>query len=238
MWVQDRFKDFVSDQREFFDALISEDWHTYYSPDWDEARRYEVAALFQHVRPATILDIGCGCGFHDREMAKLPFVESVTAIDYSPKSIEAANIYYPHPKVSRFVADLRELEGKNFDLVVSWQVFEHLDNPHAYYKSASRLLPPGGKLAIFTPNRLRLSNFLRILKRQPIQYCDPQHFKEYVPDELFAMGKDHGFEALKCFSYNLSGTSLINRLSMRTKIKLGSLLPKIADAFCVIMKKS
>ena len=31
MPVQDRYQTFVEDQREFFDALITEDWETYFS---------------------------------------------------------------------------------------------------------------------------------------------------------------------------------------------------------------
>ena len=91
MAVHDRYREFVPDQRDFFDALVVEDWAAYFSLEWDETRRFEVHSLFERVQPSTILDIGCGCGFHDREMAQFPFVKKVTGIDYSAKSIEMAN---------------------------------------------------------------------------------------------------------------------------------------------------
>ncbi|WP_337996696.1 class I SAM-dependent methyltransferase [Oleispirillum naphthae] len=234
MPVQDRFQSYVEDQREFFDALISEDWESYRSDDWDTTRRYEIAALFQRVQPKTILDIGCGCGFHDREMAEYPFVREVLGIDYSAKSIEAAETHYPHPKVRRKVADLRDLAGETFDMVVSWQVFEHLADPKAYFAAALKVLRPGGRLVIFTPNRLRLSNRIRRLKGLEPQLCDPQHFHEYVPGEVEAIGRAFHLSRADGFGYGLSGVGILNRIGVRNRLRWGTVLASAADAFCVI----
>src|SRR3546814_5503301 len=91
MAVQDRYQTCVQDQLEMFYELITEDWETYLNSDWDQSRRFEVAFLFDQVRPETVLDVGCGCGFHDQVMAGYDFVREVHAIDYSAKSIERAN---------------------------------------------------------------------------------------------------------------------------------------------------
>ncbi len=238
MSVHKRYQNFVADQREFFDSLITEDWENYFSADWDTSRRYEVAKLFSLIQPATVLDIGCGCGFHDKEMAEFSYVKEIHAIDYSAKSIEAANREYPHPKVHRSTADLRDLSSASYDLVVSWQVFEHLDDPDAYFESALRVMKTDGWIAIFTPNRLRLSNVKRILKRQPVQYCDPQHFYEYTPRELKKIGKRFGLECVHWFGYGVSGDKLVDRLPMEKRLMLGSRLPLFADAFCVVFKKN
>jgi 2-polyprenyl-3-methyl-5-hydroxy-6-metoxy-1,4-benzoquinol methylase len=237
MSVHSRHQKFVSDQRDFFDSLITEDWHLYFSLDWDTSRRYEVTRLFGLIKPQSVLDIGCGCGFHDKEMAEFSFVEEIHAIDYSAKSIEAANQEYPHPKVRRSTTDLRDLSKGSYDLVVSWQVFEHLDDPNAYFQSALRVTRTNGWIAIFTPNRLRLSNVKRILERQPIQYCDPQHFYEYTPRELKKTGKRFGLECIHWFGYGLSGVKFVDKLPIEKRLVLGSRLPWMADNFCMIFKK-
>src|SRR5882757_2544417 len=106
MSVHQRYPDFLSDQRQFFDELITEEWQTYFSEEWDATRRFEIEKIFEHFKPARILDVGCGVGFHDAEMARYDFVGEVDAFDYSEKSVAKANATYGHPKVNRFVANL------------------------------------------------------------------------------------------------------------------------------------
>src|SRR3546814_10544530 len=85
-------------------------------------------------------------------MAGYDFVREVHAIDYSAKSIERANESYPHSKVTRRVADLQAESAQNqYDLVVSFQVFEHLAEPDAYFRFCKSACKPGGTIAILTP---------------------------------------------------------------------------------------
>ncbi len=236
MAVHERHPTYLADQRAFFDALITDEWPSYISADWDALRRHEVAQLFKRIEPATVLDIGCGCGFHDKEMARYPFVREVHGIDYSGKSIEAAEREYPDPKIRRSTADLRDLPSANYDLVASWQVFEHLDDPKAYFESALRVCKKGGHIAIFTPNRMRLSNVLRILKRQPIQYLDSQHFHEYAAGEIKALGRRFGLTVGATFGQGLSGIGWIDRLPIEQRLRFGGFLSPIADGICVLFR--
>jgi SAM-dependent methyltransferase len=184
--TQERFPQFLPDQREFFDRLVTDDWETYDNPAWDGQRRREVAAILSRVPARRVLDVGCGCGFHDVEIAEWPGVEEVVGIDYSPRSVEVAEREYPHPRVRRAVADIFELqpEDDSFDLVASFQVIEHLTDPFRFLESCLRHLRPGGALAIVTPNRLRLDNRLRSAFGKELRLVDPQHFQEYTPREL------------------------------------------------------
>ena len=239
MSVQDRYKTYLADQREFFDQLITDDWNTYFSDEWDETRRFEIARLFERVRPLTILDIGCGCGFHDREMAQYPFVKEVHAFDYSHQSIVKANETYSHPKVRRWVADLGcDPPTKRYDLVVSFQVFEHLSAPEAYFQFCREACAADGQVAIFTPNRLRLANRLKQLRKLPLDLLDPQHYKEYILREIVTLGEQCGFEFNSAFGYGMSGWSLIDRLPNMAKLKLGSMFEFVASGICIILRKS
>ncbi len=224
MSVHDRYQEFVSDQRRFFDELITEDWHTYHSAEWDRTHHFEIDLLFRRLRPALVLDVGCGCGFHDPEMAARPGVERVDAIDYSSRSVERAEESYPHPKVRRWVADILsdELDG-GYDLVVSYQVLEHLDRPQEYFRRVGRLLRPGGHAAMFTPNLLRLDNRLRLRRGLEPQLCDPQHYREYDAAQLRELARGTGLEPVEVLGYGLASAewSWVQRLGMGLRLRLG-----------------
>ena len=238
MSVHDRYREYVPDQREFFDTLITEDWESYNSAEWDEIRHFEIGQLFARIQPETILDVGCGCGFHDQAMATYPFVRSVDAIDYSSKSIETANKHYPHENVQRWAADITMLGcDRQYDLVVSYQVFEHVDTPDVFITRSAELLRPGGHLAIFTPNRSRLSNVLRRLKGQKPELCDPQHFREYSPREIRSLAEPNGLEFVSWFGYGLNGMKFVDRQPASRRLRWGTSLPWIANCFCLLLKK-
>lgn len=237
MPVQDRYQSFLDDQRQFFDDLITEDWHTYFSESWDETRRYEVSQLFSRVKPTHVLDIGCGVGFHDREMVLYPFVQAVDAFDYSARSVAKADETYPHPMVTRWVGDIaKDVPRRQYDLVVSFQVFEHLSDPSSYFRFCRAACRPDGIVAIFTPNRLRMSNRMRIRTGLAPLLLDPQHFKEYTASEIHELGRAAGFHSAGHFAYGIDGLPMLNRLSHRARLRLGALFPQVGSGLCVLLR--
>lgn len=240
MPVQSRYPHALKDQRQFFDELITEDWESYKSEAWDISRRSEVARLFRAMRPAQILDIGCGCGFHDSEMAGYEFVQRVDAIDYSVQSIKKADEAYPHPKVFRRVADLATDDpGPVFDLVVSFQVLEHLVDPDVYFEYCVRACRPGGLIAIATPNVDRLDNRIRRRRGEQPALVDPQHFHEYSRAELLAIGRRFGLVKQDFFGVGLHSL-IYPRLmggSYRRAAWWGRALPALASVIVVVFTK-
>ena len=209
MTVQDRFKEYLPDQRDYFDFQVTEDWPAFLSREWDQMRRFEVARLMRCVQPATILDVGCGCGFHDAEMARYPFVRRVDAIDYSPKSIEKAEAHYGHPKVRRTVADLVEFEPETpYDLVVSFQVIEHTEDADDFVRQCLRCCRPGGHVAIFTVNRMRPYNRRRARHGKEPELEDPMHKREFTIAELEEIGERNGLVPLKRIAYAAEGLGI------------------------------
>ena len=237
--VHKRYPNYLADQRSFFDQLITEEWDSYISDQWDVARRYEVKKLFDLVQPRYILDVGCGCGFHDAEMANYPFVERVDGIDYSSCSIGKANEAYPHEKVRRWTSDFTDLASEPvYDLIVSFQVFEHLNNPDAYLSKVRSLLSPGGSAAICTPNFDRLDNRIRRWRRLGDSLMDPQHFAEYTPRSLAALASAHGFRPKRHFGYDVTSLMLpaLNRLPYKARLAIGYHLPSVCRVFCLVLE--
>jgi 2-polyprenyl-3-methyl-5-hydroxy-6-metoxy-1,4-benzoquinol methylase len=240
MNVQSRYQQPVEDQRQFFDELITQEWETYRSDAWDYSRRFEVERILRTVQPRTVLDIGCGCGFHDVEFARHDFVTRVDAIDYSRESIKKANEEYPHAKVARRVGDLlAEQPEPTYDLVVSFQVFEHLSDPASYFRYAIQACRPGGALAIVTPNRDRLDNRLRRWRGQHPVMVDPQHFHEYSISELSALGERFGLRPIDSFGYGLQSliAPALTPRDYRRVTRWGALVPRLASVIGVLFEK-
>ncbi len=230
----------VEDQRQFFDDLITEEWDSYINEAWDFTRRFEVQGVLRGIRPSRILDIGCGCGFHDLEFARFPFVSRVDGIDYSAASIDKANQVYGDAKVSRRVADLAtEIPEPSYDLVVSFQVIEHLVDPETYFRFAIASCQPGGRIAIVTPNVDRLDNRIRRWRKQPDAMLDPQHFRELSRRELEAMGTKFGLIPCAAFSHTLQSLEIprLTPSDYRRATLWGARLPSLATVMGVVFEK-
>lgn len=236
--AQERHPEFLEDQRQFFDELITEEWQSYIKPDWDTSRHYEIDRLFRHVQPESVLDVGCGCGYHDLLMARRPETRQIHAIDYSAKSIETANREYPHEKVVRQVGDINALGPglPEVDLAVSFQVIEHTTDAARFLTNCAAQVRAGGHVAVFTPNRLRLSNRLRLLLGRPEKLSDPQHFREFTIQDLSELGQSLGLAPVAAFGYGLDLHWIGRRLPMRWRLALGSAWQGCADGICVIFR--
>lgn len=92
---------------------------------------------------------------------------------------------------------------KSFDLVLMSKIVEHLTaDPMVYLKEAKRVLKPGGKIFITTPNVVRLQNLMMLLWGKNIYFPLEQleqniyarHNREYTLEELKAVLQKAGFE--------------------------------------------
>jgi 2-polyprenyl-3-methyl-5-hydroxy-6-metoxy-1,4-benzoquinol methylase len=139
-------------------------------------RLYKAYVVAQDFVKGDVLEVGCGEG---RGIALLtPRAATFTAVD----KIEAAisDLQKKHPSarlISMNIPPLSGLKDNAFDLVVSFQVIEHIQNDSLFLQEIHRVLKPGGTALLTTPNR-KLS-----LTR------NPWHVREYVPVELEQLAK-------------------------------------------------
>jgi SAM-dependent methyltransferase len=114
--------------------------------------RYHFAVRL--ARGKRVLDAGCGAGYGSAELAER--AERVTAIDIAPEAVAYARAHYALPNLAYEQASCTELPYGDgvFDLVVAFEVIEHLENWREFLKEVRRVLAPAGQLIVSTPNRL------------------------------------------------------------------------------------
>ena len=119
---------------------------------WNEhLARYAFAARLAAGK--RVLDAGCGSGYGTAALAQT--ASQVTGVDLAPEAIAYAREHYSAPHVQFLEGSCTALpvpDGAT-DLVVAFEVIEHLADWRAFLQEIGRVLAPDGLLVISTPNR-------------------------------------------------------------------------------------
>jgi SAM-dependent methyltransferase len=112
--------------------------------------RYRFAARF--ARGALVLDAGCGSGYGTGE---LPEAAGVIAMDISADAVTHARHEFSRPGVHFLQGACESLPfaDRSFDLVLAFEVIEHLERWQDLLTEARRVLRPAGILLVSTPNK-------------------------------------------------------------------------------------
>jgi SAM-dependent methyltransferase len=127
-----------------------------------------------------VLDYGCGTGYGTALISNNCL--QITGIDVSPEAIAHAQSHYNAPNLSYLQVKPAEdaplpFPDSSFDVVLSFQVIEHVQDVSVYLREIERVLAPGGYIIIATPDRSsRLFSF-----QKP---WNMWHLREYTQDQL------------------------------------------------------
>jgi SAM-dependent methyltransferase len=117
---------------------------------WYRGRRSVLEGVIAGLRlpaRARILDAGCGSG---RNMIELALHGTVTGVELSDTSVALAREREAGEVVEGSVLDMT-FAADSFDLAVSLDVIEHLDDDLAALRELRRVVAPGGALLVTVP---------------------------------------------------------------------------------------
>ncbi len=154
----------------------------------------------------SLLEFGAGTGDFLRHLLASGFQGSMTGTDLLPRPSHLPD------EVRWIQADLNDplasLPNSSFDVVVSTEVIEHLENPRAMIREFWRLLKPGGKVILTTPNQESLRSLLTLLFAGHFaafqDSCYPAHITALLRQDLRRIFAEAGFPGVE-FSYTDHG---------------------------------
>ncbi|MDA9274895.1 MAG: class I SAM-dependent methyltransferase [Crocinitomicaceae bacterium] len=121
-----------------------------------------------------VLEIGTGSGY-GIEIISPVADEFVTVDKFETSALEKIKGHDNVKFIQMSIPPLVGLEDNSFDFAISFQVIEHIKKDHDFIKEIHRVLKPGGKFIVTTPNKtMSISR-------------NPWHIREYKIEELTSM---------------------------------------------------
>ena len=143
----------------------------------------------RNIKNLKILDVGCGGGIICEPLARLG--AKVTGIDFVPNNIKAAKIHSKKNKlkIKYIYKDIEKSKlDEKFDIILMFEVLEHLDNWKKTIKKIKANLNANGIIIISTINRNLLSKLFAINIAENLLNWIPKGTHDYnkliKPEEL------------------------------------------------------
>ena len=170
-------------------------------------KKFNLNSSNKPLKTINILDIGCGGGLLSEPMSRLG--ANVVGIDASKKNIEMAKFHAKKNKLKiNYICASPEILKiqKKFDVILSMEIVEHVEDINFFIKKSSELLKKNGLMFIATLNKTLKSYIFAIvgaeyiLKWLPIGTHDWNKFIK--PDELIKITKINNLKLEKLDGMN------------------------------------
>jgi SAM-dependent methyltransferase len=206
------------------DILLLRSWHIR-----REIRRFKR----EYPGNASILDAGSGFGQYSYFLAKLSGKYSITAVDVKEEQIADCNDFFNRAGLAgrtKFqIADLTQYSAENsFNLIISIDVMEHIEDDRAVFSNFYRNLKTGGWLLISTPSDKGGSDVHEHGESSFIE----EHVRDgYNVEDITKKLHEAGFEKVETrYSYGIPG-----QISWRFSMKYPMLLLGYSKLFFILL---
>jgi ubiquinone/menaquinone biosynthesis C-methylase UbiE len=155
-----------------------------FSPAWvrhQHVERYRWAS--RSVAGLRVVAAACGTGYGSAMLVR-GGAGRVDGFDFSADAVAQARRACTSPSARFAVASALKLPAADatYDVYISFETIEHVDDDEGFLAEAVRVLRPGGLMLLSTPNRQVLDPGTSINDRPFNRY----HIREYVREELEA----------------------------------------------------
>lgn len=132
----------------------------------------------RYVEGRQVLDAGCGSGYGSAELSLR--ARSVVGLDVSAEAVEYARRNFASENLKFAAGSCTQIpfRASVFDVVVAFEVIEHLKDYALFLEECARVLTPEGWLIVSSPNRLYYN------QSRGETGANPYHEHEFAPEEF------------------------------------------------------
>jgi len=138
----------------------------------------------------TFLDVGCNVGTAV-EAARICGLEAC-GIEIDAQAVDKAKDLFPQNEFHVFSVQEMAEQGRQFDIIHTTEVIEHVQDPHSFMNSLYRLLSPGGVLYLTTPDAGHFRTPADIRRWHEMKL--PEHISLFTKPALRKLSQAGGYE--------------------------------------------
>ncbi len=161
-----------------------------------------------------LLDVGCGVG-NFLELAKKRGWE-VFGTEYTDKAIQVCQS--KGISMHQGVLTSKWFNPEEFDIITSFEVIEHINNPIEEVNNINQLLRKGGLFYFTTPNFNALERFILKADFNIISY--PEHLCYYTPKTINYLLTNNNFKKVKLSTTGFSLTRIKTSIELSENRKM------------------
>jgi 2-polyprenyl-3-methyl-5-hydroxy-6-metoxy-1,4-benzoquinol methylase len=174
-------------------------------------RYHELLDGFEKYRKTgKILDVGCGIGLFLVEAQKRGW--EVYGTEFTDKAIEICE--KNGIRMQQGKLDPTWYKEGMFDIVTSFEVIEHINNPVEEVRNINKILRPGGLFYFTTPNFNALERYFLKADYNIIGY--PEHLSYYTKHTVNYLLTNNGFKKMKIQTTGISLTRIKTSINSKS----------------------
>jgi len=207
-------------------------WAKYIFPASEAARREKIHKPWLQrvlgycdafgVARGTLLEVGPGFGTFAAVATASGEFSRVVAVEPTPELAQACRERGVEV-INKRIEDLGGEVGRA-DVVVAFEVIEHLFEPRRFLEYIFPLIAPGGLLIVSCPNGLGFD--IAILGAGALA-VDAEHVNLFNPASLTRLLQDCGFEVLKAHTPGRLDAEFVHEAALKGEIVLGPFLQRV-----------
>ncbi len=209
----------IAGDEHFYSKLQEQEW--YYLSE-----KYEYGVAKAYICESDkVLEVGSGKGAFAKHLPTKRYV----GLDFSKKAkamAEKNGVLIENSTIQEYVADHRD----EFDIVVSFQVLEHVFDPASFVDSMVDALKVGGKLIVAVPAE---DSFLKYVNNGLLN-MPPHHVTRWSDETLTYLGKMYGLDMVEIHHEKVQPihkawyfSTLIQSLFMKQRVLSDSLFRRL-----------